>query len=512
MTRMPDIFVDSISKQPTRVNTLIQAFSSVAAGAPGATAVVDASERLTYRDLAERAGTVSATLQAEGIAPGQLVAVRMSPRADMVAVILGILGAGVAYLPLNNSGDSAREYFIASDAQPAAIFEDVKPGSAAASPATPGYALRMFPHKSTAVVPVNTAYVIYTSGTTGHPKGVPVSHENVLALFTATSPVFDFTGDDIWLLYHSITFDFSVWETWGAFLYGGCLVVPGHYTVRDPDDCAELIQRERVTVLNQTPTAFGVLSPALISTGRHDLRHVIFGGECLRPATLTSWVNVHGLARPLLSNMYGITETTVHATFHRVTQADIMAESSVIGRLLPGFIGEIADDQGLRASSGELLLAGPQVCSGYLNRARLTSERFVRRGGRVFYHTGDIVSRDDSGALTYLGRTDDQVKIRGYRIELGEVEAALMRISEVSGAIATRFALAGAESLGCVYTTRGMRVQPVTIKNRLRLLLPDYMIPAKLLWLRELPKTKHGKADRSAVRSILEKLQNEACQ
>lgn len=487
--------------------TLAEAFLRVASARPGAAAVSDGVDRLTYLELAARAQAVAQRLRQHGVRPGSLVAVRIPPRAELIVTILGVMFAGAAYLPLSESAVSERDSFMLEDARPTAVVEsDDLSLPRAGVPLTATTRLQIRPGDAAVSVPPGTAYVIYTSGTTGRPKGTPVSHRNVLALFDATAKLFDFTPADRWLLFHSVTFDFSVWEIWGALLHGSCLFVPDRPSIRYPDECAELIRRERITVLNQTPTAFSVLSGSLASgPDRHGLRYLIFGGERLRPATLLPWAGVHGLDAPMIINMYGITEVTVHATFHRITERDLTDGSSVIGRPLPGFAARIVAESGEPAAVGELLLAGPQVSAGYLNRPDLTAARFVPHGPDVFYLTGDVVAERGDGELCYLGRRDDQVKVRGHRVELGEVEAALLAMPGISGGIAVTFSRSGTESLGCVYTSEGIGSGSVTaLRDHLRDRLPDYMRPARFLPADLLPLTSNGKADRDRARAMLE--------
>lgn len=469
---------------------LDEAFRNTAVRFSSRTAIADEAEETTYRELDEKATALAAMLREEGVSPGSVVALRMAPSARLVAGMLAVLRCGACYLPIDPSGPRERAELILDDAGPVGVLSD--DGWAPAQ----GDVHRVEP---------GTAYIIHTSGTTGRPKGVPVTNAQVSALFTATSGLFGFTEDDRWVLYHSTAFDFSVWEIWGALLHGGLLYVPGRWRVRDPYEFAAEVRRRRITVLNQTPAAFSALSPYLLKSDEPlDLRYVIFGGERLQPAALGAWADVYGTDRPRLINMYGITETTVHATFHRISAADLAGNDSVIGSVLPGFVAQVLDEKGRPADRGELLLAGPQVGAGYLGAPELTAERFVLREGRTYYRSGDLVSRRPDGALTYLGRADRQVKIRGHRIELGEVEAAFTAEPEISGCAALPVSVAGMDALACFYTTHdGTPLGAGALRGRLRNRIPDYMMPTRLRWIPEIPQNHNGKVDRQKIAEMM---------
>ncbi len=296
------------------------------------------------------------------------------------------------------------------------------------------------------LLPEDAAYVIYTSGSTGEPKGVVVTQGNVTRLFAATERWFSFGAEDVWTLFHSYAFDFSVWEMWGALLYGGRLVVVPKAITRSPVEFLQLLVGEGVTVLNQTPSAFYQLMQAEEEAEKGDsepgpklgqklkLRSVIFGGEALELRRLRGWYERHGETEPVLVNMYGITETTVHVSYARLTAEMVNgSRGSVIG-------GNIADlriyvlDSYLQPVAagvvGELYVAGAGLARGYLKRAGLSAERFIadpysKVAGERMYRTGDLGRWSREGVLEYWGRADQQVKIRGFRIELGEIEAAL---------------------------------------------------------------------------------------
>ncbi len=311
--------------------------------------------------------------------------------------------------------------------------------------------------------PANLAYVIYTSGSTGNPKGVMVDHRNVIRLFESTRELLSFSQRDVWTLFHSIAFDFSVWELWGALLHGGRLVVVPHLTARAPHEFYSRLCEEGVTVLNQTPSAFAQLIHAQRSLGlRHSLRMVVFWREALEPGMLRPWIDLNGVDSPRLVNMYGITETTVHVTYRPIAQIDTdVGARSLVGQPIQDLRVYLLDSYGRPAPvgiAGEIHVAGAGVARGYLNRPALTAERFTadrfsaNLEGRL-YRSGDLGRWLPDGTIEYLRRNDSQVKIRGYRVELGEIEAAIARHDRVKGvAVMAREDVPGQEHLAAYLT------------------------------------------------------------
>ncbi|MFL5386940.1 MAG: amino acid adenylation domain-containing protein, partial [Longimicrobiaceae bacterium] len=362
---------------------------------------------------------------------------------EMVVAIVAVLKAGGAYVPLDPSYPAERiAYMLADSGVPVLLARESLRG---ALPAREGVevvsldgaaeeiAAESAENPESGAGPDSLAYVIYTSGSTGAPKGALIEHRNVARLFSATDAWFGFRPDDVWTLFHSYAFDFSVWELWGALLYGGRVVVVPHLTSRDPEAFHALVRREGVTMLSQTPSAFRQFMRVDAERGGElALRVVVFGGEALEPASLREWVERRGAETPRLVNMYGITETTVHVTYRPLTEADVFGGSgSPIGRAIPDLRLYVLDPARRPVPvgvPGELYVGGAGVARGYLNRPELTAERFVDdpfAPGRL-YRTGDRVRWMADGTLEYLGRLDEQVKIRGFRIELGEIEAALL--------------------------------------------------------------------------------------
>ncbi|SDY56872.1 amino acid adenylation domain-containing protein [Lysobacter sp. yr284] len=443
--------VDEAAAAPS----LADRFDAQAARSPDAVALVCEDERVTYAELQARANELARWLQQAGIGPGSIVGLCLERSPLLVVATLAVLRAGAAYLPIDPRTPQARIEFMLEDcgarllltqaelcahAQPPGRevlrldreWERVRREAAAAPPR--GFAAGAL------------AYVIYTSGSTGQPKGVLVPQANVTALFDAAQPRFGFHAQDVWCLFHSYAFDFSVWELWGALLHGGRLVLVPAQVARDSQAFYELASREGVTVLNQTPSAFAQFAAADQAARLPlRLRWVIFGGEALRFGELRGWFERHGDARPQLVNMYGITETTVHVTERGVAAAEaVRAPASLIGAALPHLRTHILDDA-LRpvadGEAGELCVSGAGLAWGYLNRAGLTASRFVASPfahGERLYRSGDLARRSADGDIEYLGRLDQQVKLRGFRIELGEIEAALLRHPGVRQAVVAK--------------------------------------------------------------------------
>ncbi|MGW7193766.1 non-ribosomal peptide synthetase, partial [Streptomyces sp. NPDC054838] len=375
-------------------------FAEHAARTPDAVALVHGSTRLTYGELDRRANQVAHRLIRQGVGPDTLVGLCVRRSADLVTGLLGILKAGGAYLPLDPDNPSERLRYIIGDARLGHVVgtTDTRPLWDAPSLHTVDLAadaeLAAEPETAPAVTvtPDQLAYAIYTSGSTGRPKGTLVPHRNITRLFTATDHWFGFGPDDVWTLFHSIAFDFSVWELWGALLHGGRLVVVPYATSRSPEEFHRLLRDERVTVLNQTPSAFYQLARAdeeyadrrTADDPGLALRHVVFGGEALDVSALAGWFRRHGDTRPRLVNMYGITETTVHVTYRPLTARDAAeGRGSVIGVPIPDQRLHLLDQRGRavpRGAVGELFVAGAGLARGYLHRAALTAERFPADG------------------------------------------------------------------------------------------------------------------------------------
>ncbi|MER7009271.1 amino acid adenylation domain-containing protein, partial [Dactylosporangium sp. NPDC000555] len=500
--------------------TLHEAFAAQAARTPDAVAVVDGAERLTYAALAERVDRLAARLRRAGVTRGTLVALRLGRGADLVVAVLAVLRAGGAYVPTDPQAPPQRLRHILDDT--AAPFLLTRSSLAADAPARPGTEVLLVdaPDEpdATGAAPVpfepgdgdDLAYVIYTSGSTGTPKGVRIPHRTVRWLCRAARERFGIGGDDVWTLFHAYTFDVSVWELFGALLHGGRLVIVPHAVSRDPGALWRLLDREGVTVLSQTPTAFhGLVAAQPPGAALPRLRLVALAGERLDFRRLGPWFARYADTHPRVVNLLGATETTVHSTERLVRAHETGSARSYVGGPLPGARLLVVDDE-LRpvplGVPGELLVGGECVGLGYLRRDELTAERFVADplGSPMrCYRTGDLVRRSVDGDLEYLGRADTQVKIRGFRVELGEIEAALRAHPAVAEAVV---ALAGKDAdqrlvAYVVPAGDGGEIRPALgeLRDFLRGRLPEYMLPAAVAHLADLPRTTSGKLDRRAL-------------
>ncbi|WP_275410972.1 non-ribosomal peptide synthetase [Paractinoplanes rishiriensis] len=440
--------------------TLPELFEAQVRRTPEATALRFAGAGLSYAELNARANRLARQLVASGAGPEDHVAVALSRSADLVVALLAVVKAGAGYLPIDPSYPAERIGLMLADARPGVLVTTTDlaarltgagatllclddADTAAAVAARPDTDLAAG-ERSAVLRPDHPAYTIYTSGSTGRPKGVVVTHRNVVRLFTQTEHWFSFGAGDVWTLFHSFAFDFSVWELWGPLLYGGTLVVVPYDVSRSPEDFLRLLARERVTVLNQTPSAFYQLTAA--DTGEDlALRYVIFGGEALDLRRLAAWYARHPDDAPVLVNMYGITETTVHVTYRPLTAELAGGQArSLVGGGIPDlrmYVLDAALHPVRPGIAGELYVAGPGLARGYLNRPGLSATRFVADpfgpAGSRMYRTGDRVRWLPGTGFEFVGRADDQVKIRGFRIETGEIEAAMLAHPGVGRALVT---------------------------------------------------------------------------
>ena len=492
-----------------------QLIEAQAARRPEAIALRFKGESLSYGELNLRANRLAHRLHEQGVGPEVRVGLAVERGFEMIVGLLAILKAGGAYVPLDPDSPAERLAYLLDDSgiallltQPALVERLSLPESLPVLMLDADLSGYSEADPLSFSTPAQLAYVIYTSGSTGRPKGTLLTHHNLMRLFAATEDWFGFGQQDVWTLFHSYAFDFSVWEIFGALLHGGRLVIVPREVTRSPEDFHRLLIDEQVTVLNQTPSAFRQLIPvACASPAELALRRVVFGGEALDVPGLRPWFERFGDQTPQLVNMYGITETTVHVSYRPITLADTFDSASPIGVAIPDLSWYVLDadfNPVAQGCSGELHIGHAGLARGYHNRAALTAERFVPDpfgdGGRL-YRTGDLARWRGEGVIDYAGRIDHQVKIRGFRIELGEIEARLKTHPQVQDAV-----VLSRDNQLIAYTVRRsgfIRDEDAAIRTHIRdhlkTTLPDYMIPAHLILLDAFPLTGNGKLDRKAL-------------
>ena len=491
--------------------------SAAAAAHPGEIAVASGSDRLTYRELDARADALAGRLRALGVGPESCVGVLLEPSLETIIATLAVMKAGGVYVPLDAAFPTERMELMLSE-----VGAELVLAHSATAGSVPAGSWRVLDLDADLeagesvsgqpfipVHPDNACYVIFTSGTTGRPKGTTVTHGNVTRLIGAARQRLEIGRGDVWTLFHSLAFDFSVWEIWGALTTGGRVVVVPGPMIRDTEAFYRLVCDAGVTVLSQTPAAFRQFeaTDARDSAGLR-LRVVVFGGEALDQAAVRRWASRHGYSGPRLINMYGITETTVHVTFRELDEERTGRALTQLGSPLPGMAVHVLDERGELCPvgvAGEIYVGGSGLARGYTGHPDLTAARFVPDHlgdlpGRRLYRSGDLGRWNACGDLEYLGRSDNQVKVRGYRIELGEIEAALERSPDVRQAIALAAPGPHGDSELRVYAAvAGRQPDSASLRAYLESVLPRYMVPSVITVLDELPISTNGKVDTSSL-------------
>jgi amino acid adenylation domain-containing protein len=480
-------------------------FEAQAARTPHAPALSWNGAETTYAELDARAGRLAARLRAAGVGPESRVAVAMDRAPELVVALLAVLKAGGAYLPLDPAYPAERLRWMLEDAGVAAVLvRGTLPaglaGFGGTTLAVDADAAEGPVFSADDVHPESIAYVIYTSGSTGRPKGVEVPHRALANHMAWMRRAFPLGADGAVLQKTPSGFDASVWEFWAPLLEGARLVLAAPDGHRDPAYLMDAIRRERITVVQFVPSLLALLADQPGLEACTSLRRVYAGGEAL-PAELARRLRQR-LPGAELVNLYGPTEACIDATAHRCDAAEGRAVVP-IGRPVDNARTYVLD-QALRlaplGAAGELCIGGAGVARGYLGRPAMTAERFVPdpfadAPGARMYRTGDRARWLADGVLEFLGRADQQVKVRGYRMEPGEVEAALRALGGVRDAAVV---VRGGRVAGYVAADADA-VSGAALRDRLREVLPEHMVPATVTVLDAFPVTPSGKTDRSAL-------------
>jgi enterobactin synthetase component F len=490
------------------LDTSVPAFvAQWAKATPNAPALIFEGAALSYEQLHKFSVRQARQLLANGVAPGDIVAVALPRSEELLIVLLAIMRAGAAYLPIDPEGPLERTRLVLEDAAPALViarpdmharlarfgskllqpqYADVAPGSSAPEPDFSA--------------PEGTAYVLYTSGSTGRPKGVEITHRNLCSFLHAMQRLFQIGPSARFLANTNLVFDIAGLELYLPLTAGASIVMAGSDAVRNPAELAHLIRSSRATHIQATPSVWRVVLAS--SETKLDGVHVLVGGE---PLSAELAARLKSMAARV-TQLYGPTETTVWSTAHELEETG--ADPPPIGRPILNTQVYVLDEDRLpvpTGTAGELYIAGAGVAKGYLHRPELTQERFLadpfNRGGGRMYRTGDLARWSDDGLLHFVGRSDDQVKVNGHRVEPGEIECLLLQHAAVAeAAVAAHRDADGAISLAAyVVAQRGERIDIHALRTFLAGRLPGSIVPATITVLDSLPLTPSGKLDRRAL-------------
>ena len=505
-------------------------------------AVSYADKHLTYEQLDRYATEYAKQLIEHGVDANSAVAIMLPRGIDLIVYIMAVLKVGAYYVPIDPNHPIGRVEWVLQTSNPVCVISrktlcdrlwpDQLPDTLVGRIylADPDYTVghRVLTSAAADKDGVNTsiphipatkhsaaAYVIFTSGSTGKPKGVMVGHSQVINLLDATQPLLHNDHTDVWTLFHSFAFDFSVWEIWGALTTGARLCIVSKETTWSAEAFCRLLRDEHVSILNQTPSSFYALINAECQardSGEHalSLRSIILGGEALNLQKLEQWWQYYPEGQPRLINMYGITETTVHVTWLELTQNLGDSEHSPIGQALLGLEVHLLDPHlhtVAEGQMGEIFVSGVQLAQGYLNRPDLSASRFIAspfHSGQRMYRSGDLALRRD-GQLFYLGRADRQLNIRGFRVEPAEIESTIEShpaIRQCAVLVKPKQAGQESDSLIAFLLTRGddkaaPSLSDVRAYSSKR--LPAHLLPGAFFFVSAFPLNVNGKLDQDAL-------------
>lgn len=502
--------------------TIVQLFEEQVEKTPNNIAIKLNNSSMTYDELNKKSNQLAHYLINFGIKQNDVIGLRLNKSLEMIVGIFGILKAGACYLPIDLSYPQERVDFMLTDSN-AKMFLTNKEHSADLDISIHKQLLDLSnkdiyfkntENPNNINSPDDLIYIIYTSGSTGTPKGVMLMHKNIVRLVKNDHFLFDFNAQDVWTMFHSVAFDFSVWEMYACLLYGGKLILVSENTAKDPNQFLTLLRNEKVTVLNQTPTYFyNLLDMELLKSDSNlAIRYIIYGGEALNPILIRPWKNKYPNTK--LINMYGITETTVHVTFKELNEEDLRLPYSNIGKPIPTLKVYVMD-KNLNLMpygvEGEMCVAGLGLCKGYLNRPELNETKFVKNpynSEEMLYHSADSAILGKDGNLYYKGRIDNQVKIRGFRVELGEIETKLLKHPNVVKCIV----LPRKDNRDChliAYIVTNKTTSSSILKDYISNLVPTYMVPNYFVFVDDIPLTSNGKTDRKTLLNMKLTLEKE---
>ncbi len=491
--------------------TVIELFENAVQNFPNNIAIKIGDEGLTYSELYEKVCNVASNLKTQGIKQNDKIILVMDRSIEMVISLLGAVKAGATYVPIDPFWPDERVRFIIKDSNAKKLITQQK------------YYRRF--NKVIECIDIETIinnrknidlqnatmkedylYYIYTSGSTGEPKGIMTKNSNVVNLFNGTKNIFDLSEKEIWAMYHTYTFDFSTWEIYGALLNGAKLIVISREESYDARKLIKVLEKERITLLNHTPANFsGLLNKIKEEKANLNVKKLLIGGESVNPRLFSDWNKLYPKTK--MFEVYGPTESTIFSNYWEVNEKDIKENKEFIGKPIPGYQVYVVDNN-LKllpiGSVGEIAIAGPGICDGYLNRPDLTEKNFKKNpyGEGNIYLSGDIGYINGDGNIRCLGRNDNQVKVRGLRVELQEIENKIIEVPEVEEAIVLAIeAKNDTKRLVAAYTSKNPNIEEAIIKS-MKKKLTNYMIP-KLVRFEVLPLNDNGKIDRKKLTVLI---------
>ncbi|MBL7686011.1 MAG: amino acid adenylation domain-containing protein, partial [Deltaproteobacteria bacterium] len=492
------ILQGDLSPQFLQTETLADIFRETVRNVPQKTALIFQNQSLNYSELDQWSDQIAIQLNHHGIKPGDTVGIWWPRSLELHVIILGIIKSGAAYVPLDFEMPQDRVETVLKEVQAKTYFSPQKLSLSILSMQPCSFAAAELKNQVLPKTdPEGWAYVLYTSGSTGKPKGIPITHRQICHFIRAEQSVLKIQASDRVYQGFSVSFDMWCEETFISYLVGATLWIADSTTAKSLDALSEILKKNEITVLHAVPSLLAVIDEV------SSIRLVNAGGEACTPPVLERW----GTASREFFNTYGPTETTVSASIAKLKKGD----SITIGFPLPNY-GFAVVDEALnplpRGVAGELVISGPGVGSGYVNRAELSLEKFISKptslsvlSGDKIYRTGDAAIMNEQGEVLLSGRLDDQIKLRGYRIELGEIESQLNAIDSISMAAVTLKKDTQNQDHLVAYlilkTTENL--SEFQLRAHLTEHLPPYMIPSEFVFLKEMPRLPSGKIDRKAL-------------
>ncbi|MDO5555629.1 MAG: amino acid adenylation domain-containing protein [Clostridia bacterium] len=491
--------------------TLVELFEKQVKKNPNNVALKFKNKKLTYKELDEKVNVLANYFTSIGIKE-EPITLLLNRSLEMVISMLAVLKVGAYYIPIDPNWPMDRVKYIVEDSNSKYVitheqyitqelniqYVDVD---------------KILEEKNKSVNIKDKSkiegysYIIYTSGSTGKPKGTLMTHKNVVGLLNSTHRLFKQTEKDRWTLFHTYTFDFSSWEIYGSLLYGGTLIIVPKETTTNPKEFLNLLIKEKITILNQTPAYFyKVIEQEKISNideKQIRIRLVILGGEAVHAEPLKYWKNKY--PNIIVYNGYGPTETTIFAIMCEITQKDIEENNIYIGYPLNNYNIQILD-KNLNIMPvgciGEICISGIGVCEGYLKNKELTKEKFINHPylNTTIYKSGDVGYFSTDGRIKYVGRNDNQVKIRGFRIEIEEIEKEILNCGDITKVVVMPMENDNYTKslIGFIETEKENYTEVVIEKIKKH--LTSYMIP-RLYQVKEFPLNDNGKIDRKLLLS-----------